>query len=304
MVEQRIVPKMLQRGDCIAVTAPASCGELSVEKAVQRLEGLGLQVRLGETLGKKYGYLAGTDQERAAELNALFADPSVQGILCARGGYGTARIADLLDYDLIAANPKPFYGYSDITFLHTAIGKRSRLATYHSPMLICLSKDDIHPLTWRSMEQFIESASFCYTEELSPLHVLVEGTATGAIVGGNLSIVASSIGTPYEIDTQDRLLLLEDVHEEPYRIDRMLNQLKMAGKLQEAAGFIIGDFTHCEPSKHANSFSVQQVLEHYIIPTGKPAMSGFRVGHGEVNIAVPLGIPSVLNTADKSLKLI
>ncbi|GIP34064.1 LD-carboxypeptidase [Paenibacillus sp. J2TS4] len=301
-MSNRIIPKALQYGDCIAITAPASYGEIDTAKAVKRLESLGLRVKLGETLHKQYGYLAGTDQERADELNSMFADSSVQGILCARGGYGTARMADLLDYELIAANPKPFWGYSDITFLHTAIGMKSGLVTYHGPMLICLAKENLHPHTWQSMEQLVKSVPLNYTEELSPLHVLVEGEASGPIIGGNLSLITSSIGTPYEMDTRDCLLLLEDVQEEPYRVDRMLNQLKMAGKLREAAGFIIGDFTDCDSNKHTNGLSLQQVLEHYLVPIGKPALSGFRIGHGDVNIAVPLGVPSLLNTAEKSLK--
>jgi muramoyltetrapeptide carboxypeptidase len=300
----RIQPKALKPGDCIAVTAPAGHGEIHLSQAVRHLENLGLRVKLGGTLQKRNGYLAGSDQERADELNALFADPHVQGIICARGGYGTARIADLLDYEQIRANPKLFWGYSDITFLHTAIGQKSNLVTFHGPMMICLGKDQVHPLTLQSLEQMVEPQPLHYTEELSPLQVLAEGRAEGRIVGGNLSLIASSIGTPYEIDTRGCLLLLEEIGEEPYRIDRMLNQLRMAGKLQDASGFIIGDFTDCEPRKAGSSFTLLEVLEHYIGTAGKPAMSGFRIGHGSPNIAIPLGVPAVLDTAEKSLKLL
>ncbi|GIP37740.1 putative murein peptide carboxypeptidase [Paenibacillus sp. J31TS4] len=298
-----VKPRALRPGDCVGITAPASCGELEqAKKAAVHLERLGLTVRFGATLSKQYGYLAGTDEERAAELNAMFADPGIQGIVCARGGYGTARMAELLDYDTIAANPKVFWGYSDITFLHAAIGGRTGLVTFHGPMLVCLAKEDVHPLTVRSLEMMM--GQDVRLPETLQLQTLVEGEAAGPIIGGNLTLLASSIGTPFEVDTAGKLLLIEEIEEEPYRIDRMLNQLRMAGKLDAAAGILIGDFTDCEPQKRKPSFDWQEVVRQYVVPAGRPAVMGLPIGHGSPHIAVPLGVPARLKTAENTLELL
>ncbi|WP_223068513.1 S66 peptidase family protein [Paenibacillus caui] len=296
-------PAHLKPGDTIGITAPASFGDRSqAEAAAAYFEQMGLQVRLGDTLSKQYGYLAGTDQERAEELNAMFADPKIKAIICARGGYGTGRIADLLDYDCIRNNPKIFWGYSDITFLHTAIRNKTGLVTFHGPMLICLGDKDVHPLTLQSFRQLLHPELFHYSETISPLHTLVEGSARGPLVGGNLSLLVSTLGTPYELDCKGCLLFIEDIDEEPYRIDRMLNQLRQAGKLADASGILVCDFHNCEPNKRKTSFTLEQVLDHHITAAGKPALSGFKIGHGSPNIVIPTGVEAVMSTRDKTLK--
>jgi len=302
---KRIKPKRLSPGDTVGITAPASPGDWEqVQRAAAHLERLGLNVRFGNTLHSRNGYLAGTDEERAEELNAMFADPVIKGIICARGGYGTGRIADKLDYETIRNNPKVFWGYSDITFLHTAIGNRTGLVTFHGPMLICLGKEDVHPLTLRGFEQLIDAQTVRYTEQISPLRTLVEGEASGLLVGGNLSLLVSTLGTPYEIDTRGRLLFIEDIDEEPYRVDRMLNQLKQAGKLADAAGILVCDFSDCEPKKRRQSLTLEQVIEDHIVPAGKPAVAGFKIGHCSPNIAIPIGIEARLNTSEQTLETI
>ncbi|AJY76764.1 S66 peptidase family protein [Paenibacillus beijingensis] len=298
-----VKPHALVPGDTIGITAPASWGDREkTEAAAAYLEQLGLSVKFGETLSRRYGYLAGTDEERAQELNAMFADPDIKAIICARGGYGTGRIADLLDYDCIRANPKIFWGYSDITFLHTAIRSRTGLVTFHGPMIICLTDKDIHPLTLKSFDQLIRPDRMVYTEKISPLHTLVEGEARGPIVGGNLSLLVSTLGTPYELDTKDALLFIEDIDEEPYRVDRMLNQLRQAGKLSDAAGILVCDFHNCEPKKREASLTLTQVLEHHIAAAGKPALAGFKIGHGSPNITIPIGVMADMNTNEKKLE--
>ncbi|MEC0226384.1 S66 peptidase family protein [Paenibacillus alba] len=297
-----IKPRRLSPGDTVAITAPASWVDTEQVKAASLyLEKIGLHVRLGETLSMQYGYLAGTDEARAGELNAMFADPTIKAIICARGGYGTGRIADLLDYDLIRANPKIFWGYSDITFLHAAIGRFAGLVTFHGPMLIDLGKDEVHPLTVQNYETLLHPSVLRYTEAISPLQTLVEGEAFGPIVGGNLSLIVSTLGTPYELDTRGKLLFIEDIDEEPYRLDRMLNQLKLAGKLADAAGVLIGDFTNCVPNKRKLSLTLEEIFNDHIVSAGKPTLSGFKIGHCSPHIAVPMGIRARMSTYEKVL---
>lgn len=299
---ERIKPRRLSPGDTVGITAPACWVDTEqVKEASTILEKMGLQVRLGDTLFMQYGYLAGTDEARAGELNAMFADPAIKAIICARGGYGTGRIAELLDYDLIRANPKIFWGYSDITFLHAAINKFAGLVTFHGPMMIDLGKDDVHPLTLLNYETLLRPSVLRYTEEISPLQTLVEGEAAGPIVGGNLSLIISTLGTPYELDTRGKLLFIEDIDEEPYRLDRMLNQLKHAGKFADAAGILICDFHNCEPNKRKVSFTLEEIFNHHIVPARKPTLSGFKIGHCSPNIAVPIGAGARMSTYEKVL---
>jgi muramoyltetrapeptide carboxypeptidase len=298
-------PAPLAKGDTIGVVAPASWPAVEkAEKAAKLFENLGLRVQFGQSLSRKHGYLAGTDEQRIEELHRMFADPNIKGIFCACGGYGTGRIASRLDYGLIEANPKVFWGYSDITFLLNAIFQRTGLVTFHGPMLSSdLGEDDIHPVTLQSLQQVIEPRHVCYTEEISPLQAVVEGEATGTIVGGNLTLLTSTLGTPFEIDTRGKLLFLEDVDEEPYRIDRMLNQLKMAGKLDEAAGILLCDFNNCVPMKRKESLTLEQLFADYIKPTGKPAMAGFKIGHCSPHVAIPIGVKGRLSTFTKEFAI-
>ncbi|MFD1138221.1 S66 peptidase family protein [Paenibacillus urinalis] len=300
-----IYPEPLRMGDTVGIMAPASPGDSTrITKAADHLLRLGLQVQFGKTVYNEndYGYLAGTDEDRARELNDMFANPKIKAIVCARGGYGTARMSDLLDYELIRRHPKFFWGYSDVTFLHNAIFQRTGLITFHGPMLTCLAADFVDPLTLKGFDLLFGKDIPPYTEAISPLEVLWPGTAEGVIVGGNLSLLVTTLGTPYEINTTGRLLLIEDIGEEPYRIDRMLNQLLQAGKLTEAAGIIVGDFHHCDPVKRELSLSLEEVIQHYIAKAGRPAMAGFRIGHCSPNIAIPLGHPAQLDTSRKLLQ--
>ncbi|NOV03651.1 S66 peptidase family protein [Paenibacillus planticolens] len=297
-----IKPRWLSPGDTVAITAPASWVDTEQVKADSIfLQKMGLNVRFGDTLSMQYGYLAGTDEARAGELNAMFADPAIKAIICARGGYGTGRIADLLDYDLIRANPKIFWGYSDITFLHAAIGRFAGLVTFHGPMLVDLGKEEVHPLTLQNYESLLHPAVLRYTEAISPLQTLVEGEAFGPLVGGNLSLIVSTLGTPYELDTSGKLFFIEDIDEEPYRLDRMLNQLRLAGKLADAAGILLCDFHNCVPSKRKVSLTLEEIFNAHIVSAGKPTLSGFKIGHCSPNIAVPLGIEARMSTYEKLL---
>lgn len=301
----KILPKRLKQGDTIGIVAPASPpNQESLLKSFSFLEDLGLKWKLGKHVKDVNGYLAGTDEDRLKDLEEMFADPEIAGIICAGGGYGTARYADRLDYQLIQENPKVFWGFSDITFLHTAIANYTDLVTFHGPMLAsCVGKETFHELSAKMFQQLFQPMELHYSEAISPLETLSPGVVSGEMTGGNLSLLASGIGTKFEINTKGKILLIEDVGEEPYRIDNLLNQLRLAGKFSDAAGVVIGDFAKAEPKKEP-SLSLQEILRHYTANLGKPVVSGFKIGHCEPHFAVPLGVKVRLDADEKTLTLL
>lgn len=272
-------------------------------KALPILENLGLHVKLGQHIDATYGYLAGTDEQRLSDLHEMIANPQIRGIIFARGGYGTPRLVQHLDYDLIQANPKIIWGYSDITYLHTTIRQKTGLITFHGPMLATdMAKDRFDDQSKCMLKQLFEPTVLHYTEDYSPLTTLVRGRATGPLVGGNLSLLVSTLGTPYEIDTKDKLILIEDVGEVPYKVDSMLNQLTQAGKLAEASGVVIGDFKDATPKNQA-SLTLDDVFKHYLGNFHGPVMHGFKIGHCLPHFAVPLGTEATLDTEKKQLTI-
>jgi muramoyltetrapeptide carboxypeptidase len=295
-------PNRLHIGDTVGVIAPASPPNQKIlRKGIEFLKGLGLRVKVGRSVNKIYGYLAGSDEERLEDLNAMFLNSEVKAIFCACGGYGTARLAANIDYEIIKANPKILWGYSDITFLHTAIRQETGLITFHGPMLGSdIGKEDTHILSKKGFQQLFEPTEVSYTEHFSPLETLVEGVASGELVGGNLSLIVSTLGTPFEIDTNGKILFVEDVNEEPRSVDRMLNQLKMAGKLNDVNGIVIGDFCDCTPNREL-TLTLEEVINHYVLWANKPAIRGFMMGHCNPHISIPLGAKAVLNSNNKSL---
>jgi muramoyltetrapeptide carboxypeptidase len=297
-----VKPNRLIKGDTVGVIAPASPpNQESLEHGIAFLKDLGLNVKVGKHVSQVNGYLAGSDQDRLEDIHELFTDPEVKAVFCACGGFGTGRIAEQIDYELIKNNPKIFWGYSDITFLHTTIRQQSGLVTFHGPMLASdIGKEDAHPLSKEGFLQLFEPTTLVYTEQISPLEVLVDGVARGEIVGGNLSLLVSTLGTAYEIDTKGKLLLIEDVNEEPRSVDRMLNQLYMAGKFKDASGILIGDFCDCTPKRNL-SLSLDEVIAHYVQLANKPAVKGFMMGHCNPHIAIPLGVQASMNTYEKKL---
>lgn len=301
-----IRPNRLVKGDVIGIVAPASpVAQADVERSFSFLEQLGLRYKIGHSVYKKNGYLAGTDEERLADLHDMFRDPEVKGILCAGGGYGSARFADRLDMELIHEHPKVFWGFSDITYLHTAIRQGAGLVTFHGPMLAsCVAKDEFHELSGKMFGQLFEPVEVHYTEAISPLKALSAGIAEGEVVGGNLTQLANSLGSEFEIETNQKLLFIEDVGEEPYKVDRLLNQLRLAGKLREASGIIIGDFAKAEPSNPEKSLTLDEVFAHYFKDLGKPVVEGFQMGHCEPNIAIPLGVKGRLNANERTLTIL
>jgi muramoyltetrapeptide carboxypeptidase len=221
-----------------------------------------------------------------------------------RGGYGASQILNLLDYEGIAANPKLFLGFSDITALHLALGKKAGLATLHAPTI---SKPYVSGLNEWSRASLLQAISA--TEPLGQIRnpegedivCLVPGQTSGPIVGGNLALVSALMGTPFEIETKGKLLFLEDINEEPYKIDRMLTQLSLAGKLEDAAGFIFGTWTRCTSARYAEGFAVRDVVKNIIVPLRKPTIWNVQVGHGETNMSLPFGVEASLDAQGCSL---
>ncbi|HWR05300.1 LD-carboxypeptidase [Sporomusa sp.] len=302
----RIIPRRLCPGDTIGIIAPAGPGNQELTATgIKWLEEQGFRVQLGATADQELGYLAGSDALRAADLNAMFASPAIQGIICLRGGYGTMRLLELLDYELIRKNPKVFVGYSDITALHTSIGQRTGLVTFHGPMAASDMGKELPLYTWQNFFRAVATP-----EPLGPIvnpplvpapEFIVPGTAEGCLTGGNLSLISATLGTPYEIDTFGKILCLEDVGEAPYRIDRMLTQLLLAGKLQSAAGIVFDVCADCEIEAKPPSFTVEEVLRDRLGGLGIPVLTNLYFGHTADKATLPLGIKATLRTEDGGL---
>ncbi|MFC3210487.1 S66 peptidase family protein [Planomicrobium okeanokoites] len=302
----RTLPKRLKKGDTVGIVAPSSPPDLeNLKQALPFLEEMGLKVKMGKSVEAKQGYLAGTDEERLADLHAMFEDPEIAGIICAGGGFGAARITDQIDFAMIKENPKVFWGYSDITFLHTAIGQYAELVTFHGPMLASdVGKEEFHERSGRMFGQLFAPFELHYDEGISTLTPVSRGVAQGELVGGNLGLLRSSIGTKFEIDTKDKILLIEDIEKQPYEIDGMLNQLRMARKFEGLAGVVIGDFKNCEPEDPEKSLNLDQVFDHYFKDLGIPVVKGFKIGHCEPHFSVPLGVMARLDATEMTLTVL
>lgn len=299
-----IKAKRLSPGDTIGIAAPAGSGSREATEAGARfLEQQGFSVVFGDAVYQSFGYLAGTDTARAADVNAFFASPSIDGILCLRGGYGTMRILELLDYACIQANPKVFVGYSDITALHLAIHRQTGLITFHGPMAASDMGREMPNYSWDLFFRAIACPD-PLGPIVNPLHTpppdcISPGTAQGPLIGGNLSLICATLGTPYEIDTGGKLLFLEDVGEEPYRIDRMLTQLLLAGKLQQAAGILLGVFSGCDDAEPP-TFSTEEVLRDRLSHLPIPILSRLYFGHTPDKATLPLGVTASMD-AEKGI---
>lgn len=280
----------LRPGDTVAVVSPASpTDEADRQPTVKLLQSWGYHVVQAPT--RHYGYFAGTDEERAAELNYYFKDDHVQAILCANGGYGSARILDKLDYSMIAKHPKLFIGFSDITALHTALGEKSHLVTIHGPMECTLNPAASSAYTLQQFANGLSSRQPLGQVPMPPgksLQAVVPGNADGMLVGGNLAILAAAVGTPYELQGEGAILVLEEVGEDAYRVDRMMQQLWQSGLLHRIRGLVYGEFVQCDHDP--GDFTTEEVLQYYAKLAEKPTIAGLPVGHGEDNLFLPLGV--------------
>ncbi len=302
---QPVKPKLLRPGDTISVIAPAGpVVRERVEKALDRLRLMGYRVKTHGDIFRTRGYLAGDDSTRASELIAAFADPESTAVWCARGGYGVVRILNRLDYELLRRHPKVFIGFSDITALHLALQNCVGLMTFHGPNLQdgFGAAEGMSPTTeaalWRAIaaeSHGVNRAGEGYTfaesgAEGVSLRGFVPGVAQGRLTGGNLSVLAGLLGTPYEVETSGRLLFLEDVNEPVYRVDRYLAQLALAGKLAEAAGILLGGFTFDEGPTAELEVGIAELFHEYFGKLGVPILTGLPAGHQRENWTLPLNM--------------
>lgn len=304
-----VKPKALKQGDMIGLIAPASPVRTPMggARAAAKLKEAGYRVVLGESCANVHGYLAGTDDMRARDVNRMFLNPNVNAIFCLRGGYGSPRILDRLDYEAIRRHPKLFLGYSDITAMHIAFQELCNFVTFHGPMPASdMILDDYNLFSRTCFKRAVTNTNPLGLLENpigQPLITLVGGKARGILCGGNLSLIVGSLGTPYEIDTRGKILLLEDIGEKTYRIDSKLNQLRLSGKLKDAAGIILADFTDCTIEYEDFGLSLQQIFADLIAPLQKPTILNFKAGHGKYKITVPLGVLCELDADARTVTL-
>jgi len=294
MISEKIrLPARLKAGHRIGIVAPAGPFDYETfDRGTSILEKMGFEVFVPPELLEAKGYLAGSDQRRAQFVNRLFADKSIDAIMCARGGYGSIRILPLLDYETIADNPKVFIGFSDITVLLNVLTNRCGLATFHGPVVTSLV--DSTAETRHALLQAVSSDA--KLEVKVPAGTAVKaGSATGAVCGGNLTTLCHLVGTPYAPSFTNKILFLEDRAEAPYRIDRMLVHMKLAGCFESLAGIVLGSFEDCGSME-----SILNIVSEIFAPYPIPILAGFDAGHGKNNITIPLGVEATLD-ADRHI---
>lgn len=278
-------PGPLRRGDVVGVVAPAGAVDpSSLDAGVCVLENAGFRVRLGAAARKRTGYLAGTDDERAVDLRAMFLDPEVRAIFAARGGYGSGRLLPLIDPAVVRTNPKIFVAHSDLTFLLNDFVQRAQLVAFHGPLVAGFHK---HPEAAEILLAMLTGERVGW--HVSAQEVVQPGTSEGVLVGGCLSVLVATLGTPYAVRTRGRLVFLEDVNEKPFRIDRMLTHLRQAGGFDGVAGVIFGEMPGCTAMENER-VSVRDVIAEIFADAPFPVAFGLPSGHGLGTVTLPLGI--------------
>ncbi len=304
-----ILPKALQPGGTIGLVCPASAppDAKAIDRGIDVLQKLGFKVKLAPNVRKRLGFLAGSDRDRASDLMRMFKDRKVDAILCGRGGYGTARLLPLLDYNLIRANPKIFVGYSDITSLHCAFLTKANLVSFHGPMINSdFVNEDMPRFT---LESFLRNlganpgapalAGISQGYRRKTVKILRGGIARGQLIGGNLTLLCTTLGTPWQPPFRNRILFLEDLGEQPFRFDRMFTQLLNCGLLQQVAGIAIGINAYCDDlkAKHSKEYrqSLDDVFRERLLPLKIPIVTGLPFGHVPHNATLPVGAQVTLD---------
>jgi muramoyltetrapeptide carboxypeptidase len=300
-------PPRLRFGDVVGLVAPGSPPRdpAAIPRAIAALEKLGFKPRPARNAGKRLGFLAGNDTERAADLMEMFSDSEVKAIFCLRGGYGAGRLLTRLDYAAIKRQPKVFVGYSDITALHCALLTQSRLVSFHGPMMIDgLGGRRFPEFTLRSLLRTVmepsPAGSICDGCDRKSVRTIKRGRAGGRLIGGNLSLLCATLGTPFQPDFRDSILFFEDIGEEPYRMDRMLTHLLNAGLLQQVAGVAVGNNPGNQEEKTKKRKgeyrqSMMEVLEERLGLLNVPVVAGLPFGHVPLNATLPVGLNATLD---------
>lgn len=309
-----IKPKRLSPGDTIGVISPASPSENRSEvfRAKEYIEAMGYNVVIGKNVNKTRGITAASEEDRLDDIHEMFRRDDVDAVFVTQGGYGCAQLLRNLDFDLIKEHPKILTGFSDITALHLAINKVCDMVTFHAPGMARFNDEE---LTEYTKESFFRNLSSPEPpgeiKKASPKKWLVRingGTCEAPVIGGNLTLICASLGTPWEIDTKGKILFFEDVEAEPWVMDHMLSHLRNAGKLDDAAGFVIGECTDCVPRKNDPGYftdlSIEDVFEYYLKPLGKPVLYGLPMGHSDDLATLPLGVKTRLDADKKTFTVL
>ncbi|MCV9386481.1 S66 peptidase family protein [Reichenbachiella ulvae] len=310
-----IKPKALRPGDTVGLITPGSAlvGDAE-ERAINNMKALGFKVVKSKNFNVRTGFVAGSDQQRVDDIHEMFSNPEIDGIFCARGGYGTGRLLQMLDYQLIRNNPKVFIGYSDITALHYAIYNQAGLVTYHGPVassdFTSFTSDTVQETIMSTHKPTLQRPKIWKdkTAESYQYMQLVEGKAEGQLVGGNLSIMCSLLGTPYDIDFKGKLIFIEEVGESLYRVDRMLTQLLNTGKLDECAGVVLGVFASCRAKSGGvdddDYVTLTKVLKDRLGDLKVPVIYGLPIGHIDDNATMPMGIRARMDSETGQLEFL
>jgi muramoyltetrapeptide carboxypeptidase len=306
-----IKPRPLKAGDRVGIIAPATnvSDPDEINLTLEMMSLLGLEPVLSPLLNDGKGYKTKSADDRVSDIHKMFSDSSINAIFCIRGGYGSGALLDKLDYQLIRNNPKVFIGYSDITAMHLAINKYAGLITFHGPM----PSSRFPKYTFENFKRLmfnlegwniLKNPDAGSVREIYPIRVINVGTSEGILVGGNLSLIVSLMGTAYEIETENKILFLEDVGEEPFRIDRMLNQLRLAGKLDKLKGIVFGACTDCQAKSRIWDPALGEVLDNYLKGRNYPVIYGLMIGHTDEQLIVPYGINARLNADSGTIELL
>lgn len=295
---KRRLPLALNKGDTVGLVCPSKAVDekLEIQIAQEALQALGFKVKLGKHLTSRRGHLAGTDSERASDINNMFADKDIKAIICLSGGSGAARILPLLNYQLIRDNPKVLLGFSDITALHNAIHAQTGLVTFHGPNAssswTAFNVDQFQRVFFeRELMHYqnVRVAEDDLVQRQNRTITISSGKARGELIGGNLSVLTALAGSPYLPDFSGKILFLEDVEEAPYRIDRMLSTLKLMGALDKIAGFMFGACVDCRPIGGYGWLTMEEIFNDHIKPLNIPAYRGAMIGHIRQQFIVPIG---------------
>lgn len=306
-------PRRLRPGDRVGLVAPASANfhSVDVEIAQDVARAFGLEPQLGAHVRDRHGYLAGRDEDRAADVNAFFADPKLRALFAIRGGWGCARVLPHLDWETIRRNPKVVTGYSDITGLHCGLHARTGLVTFHAPTLLSdwpsFSVDHFRRVVFEG--EAVTMANPPGGEERlvqreNRTRTITGGRARGTLLGGNLTVLTTLLGSPYVPAFDGAVLFLEDVNEDIYRVDRMLTQLRLAGLLGRLRGFVFGSCSECEPGEGYGSLTLEEVLDEHVKPLGVPAYEGAMIGHQDRQFTVPIGVEVELDASAGTITML
>jgi muramoyltetrapeptide carboxypeptidase len=309
-----IKPPRLKQGDVIGLIAPSGhTSDAAIQKSVEHIEALGFKVKPGRYLREVFGNYAGSPQMRLADLHAMYLDPEVKALWCIRGGSGAISLLKHIDYALVRSHPKILLGYSDITALHLAILRHAGVVTFHGPVasstpsaysnehMLAVLTD---PQPTYTIHMSPENAQRAKEEPHFGIRTVHGGVATGPLIGGNLSLVSALAGTDYAADFRNSILYLEEVNEEPYRIDRWMTQLDLAVGFDKAAAMMIGICDHCGPQPGSTSLTLDQTFAIHLDPLKVPAVTGYSIGHIRNQFTIPVGVQARLDTEAQTLTLL